>query len=161
MPMAPLNPPAFSGWILFGIMLNNTMKLAFRKPVDLIDHLVSIVTMGPYCHVGIVYDNMTISSEKKNGVVKHIFEDSAICDFIEIETSKEKEIIEFLENEIGCKYDLFGTLRFVLPFIKQSSDKWFCSELVVTALAKDSRFKGWEAQRFSPNSLYKKIKSLC
>ena len=137
------------------------MKLAFRKPVDFIDRLIAIITRGPYCHVSVVYGDMVISSEKKNGVTKHAFEDHAICDILEIKTSKEKEIIDFLEKEIGSNYDLCGALRFILPFLKPSSDKWFCSELIVAALAEDKKFKEWEAQRFSPNSLYNKIKSLC
>lgn len=43
-------------------------------------------------------------------------------------------LLPWLQKEDGSPYDYLGVLRFAVPFLRGSSDKWFCSELVAAAL---------------------------
>jgi hypothetical protein len=49
-------------------------------------------------------------------------------------------LLPWLQKENGGPYDYLGELRFALPFLRGSKDKWFCSELVAAALRE---LTGW------------------
>lgn len=55
----------------------------------------------------------------------------------------------------GAGYDFAGVLRFVLPFIKEHPQDWFCSESVVAACQSAGLFPGEQPWRCSPNRLAK------
>lgn len=44
------------------------------------------------------------------------------------------DAVEWLQKQIGKKYDFGGVLRFVTRWRKDQDEKWFCSELVFQAL---------------------------
>jgi hypothetical protein len=55
---------------------------------------------------------------------------------------------EFVFNEAG-KYDTAGVMRFVFRFMRQSRNRWFCSEAVVAA----ARFAGLDVMGQTPAHL--------
>jgi hypothetical protein len=70
------------------------------------------------------------------------------------------QVIEyFIQREYASPYDWAGIVRFVLPWVRPSRKRWFCSEFVACALARDPRFEvlGRRHYLFSPNRLYVKL----
>jgi hypothetical protein len=61
------------------------------------------------------------------------------------------------ESELDCRYDYYGCMRYVVPFLKQHPDDWFCSEVCAAALQQVhySPVMGIDAWRVSPNYLAK------
>lgn len=139
------------------------IKIAFKRSTNFLEYLISWFTFGPYCHVCIINDkNECYSCDKNYGVFKYNFVKPELFDYIELQSSKEKEILNFLENELGCKYDVLGVVRFIIPFIKESKDKWFCSEIMAQALSFDDKLKDFKnsPHKYSPNGVYRKLKEL-
>lgn len=91
---------------------------------------------GRYCHIGICIGNKQILSMTKNGVdIKHITEYKNKYDTFNIDTDKQNELIKFLLSLTPTlKYDFFGILSIVFPFIKQSSRRFYCSEFITLGL---------------------------
>lgn len=63
----------------------------------------------------------------------------------------ESRVTQFLEKQIGKKYDWLAIVRFLTRthILPDDKKRWFCSELVFTALASAEidlfkRTKGWE-----------------
>ena len=57
--------------------------------------------------------------------------------------------------KIGAGYDRAGVMRFVLPFVKEHPQDWFCSEFVVHLLQTEGYFTGEKAWTCSPNKLFR------
>lgn len=62
-------------------------------------------------------------------------------------------LLPWLQKEVGSPYDYLGVFRFVLPFLRGSNDRWFCSELVATALRD---LAGWQIEPATvrPSTVY-------
>lgn len=88
-------------------------------------------------HCELVFsDGMMFSASSRENIVrfkKHSFTGKA-WDRIELCTNKEKDIREWCETKEGLKYDYLGVLGFVIPFIKDRKNRWFCSEICSEAL---------------------------
>lgn len=57
-------------------------------------------------------------------------------------------VSDWLRRYQGQHYDCLGVLRFVCPWLRQSSGRWFCSEFVATVLGMDN------PAHQSPQSVY-------
>lgn len=135
------------------------VRLAFYKgpPADkwhLLSHKLTCWFTGSlYSHVELVIDGMAYSSSARDGGVraKQLDLTTGRWDVIDIEMVDplaESDALEWFIERLGEKYDWAGVLRFVLPFVPQRSNQWFCSEAVATALGLD---KPW---RTSPGDLW-------
>ena len=62
-------------------------------------------------------------------------------------------LLPWLQKEDGSPYDYLGVFRFAVPFLRGSSDKWFCSELVAAALRD---LAGWSVDpaKARPSTVY-------
>lgn len=62
-------------------------------------------------------------------------------------------LLPWLQKEDGSPYDYLGVLRFALPFLRGSKDRWFCSELVAAALRD---LAGWSIDpvKARPSTVY-------
>ena len=146
------------------------MKIAFYRyrksdPIykTIINRLVCWWTRGPYSHVEIVLGtnpdgtNICASSSARDGGVriKNIKMPSYKWDFIEVEADA-AQVRAWFEGQAGRKYDYLAWLGFLWRRESGSSNRWFCSEAVATALGYA------DAWRFDPNTLFvvltKKIK---
>ena len=71
-------------------------------------------------------------------------------------TPLEEAIVRtWAQREVGSPYDTWGVLRFVLPFVGQHPDAWFCSEICVAALQRINLCLGVRPWEVSPNRLRK------
>lgn len=136
------------------------MKIAFYKGTrpgisGLYNRFVRFIDAGPYSHCELVFsDGVSASSSFIDAGVrfKRIEYSEANWDFVEIPDYLENQARKWFEDHEGSKYDLLGNLRFVLFFIPQSKNKYFCNE----ALSESLGFK--ESWRLGPNgfaSLFK------
>lgn len=128
------------------------MIIALYKNTDhTFNRLVSWWTKGPYSHTELILKTgmSGSSSFRDKGVrVKRIGYKPANWDFIVLpDTYDAKEAEKWFEEHAEDLFDVLGIIGFVLRALKQSLNRWFCSESVLTALG---RIDAW---RFSPNDI--------
>lgn len=131
------------------------MKAAFYKSTrpgmaGIYNRLVRWWERGPYSHCELVFsDDMAASSSYEDGGVrlKQIDFDPAHWDFIDLPDRLEPAARGWFEAQHGKAYDLLGNMRFLLGFMSDGRDKWFCSEAVAAALGME------EPWRYGPNGL--------
>jgi hypothetical protein len=136
------------------------MKIAFYKSTKsgfagIYNRIVRWWDNGKYSHCEIIFsDGLSASSSFADGGVrfKQIEYDPMKWNFIELDLNETKTRIWF-ENHQGCKYDIIGNVRFIIDFLPDAQDKWFCSESIAESLG---IIESW---RFSPNTLYSVLKS--
>jgi hypothetical protein len=58
----------------------------------------------------------------------------------------------------GAGYDRAGVMKFVLPFMREHPQDWFCSEFTVFLLQSEGLFDGVNAHTCSPNKLFRLCK---
>lgn len=119
---------------------------------------------GKYSHSELVFSNgTTFSSDEADGGTrwKDQIETPADWDFIEVPCTTEEEarIKAFCNGEIGCKYDKRGIIFSFLPVPigLQSKDKWFCSEICVSALQLVGLLVGVTPASVAPSALAKML----
>lgn len=98
---------------------------------------ICIGTLSKYSHAELVIDGVCWSSSVRDGGVrqKQIDLDSGHWDVYEVlDVFDEAQALEWFKAHEGNPYDWMGIVRFVLPFVKQRPDQFFCSEAVATAL---------------------------
>lgn len=109
-----------------------------------LDNLICFATNSKYSHAELVlsYDEasnrgMCYSSSEWDGGVRdkyiHLEPDRWLIVPYETKYTKQ-EIVEFFYSHLGKKYDYLGALGVVLPFLSGRGDRWFCFEIVATAL---------------------------
>jgi hypothetical protein len=126
----------------------------FRDPGKFLAHVaICIRTLSKYSHCELVIDGVCWSSSARDGGVraKEIDLTTGHWDVFYVAddlNDKAAALAWFLEHE-GDRYDWLGIVRFVLPFVKQSPGKQFCSEAVDAALG------GQNSYKVSPKDLLK------
>lgn len=132
------------------------MKAAFYKGTRPgLAGLYNIITKwwgnGKYSHCELIFsDGMAASSSFADGGVrfKRIEFSPDRWDFIKLSDELEADARAWFEAHAGQKYDLRGNVRFVLDFLRDDKDKWFCSE------AKGAALGIKEPWRLDPNNLF-------
>jgi hypothetical protein len=128
------------------------MFLAFYKARGTwFDRLIRFVTRSPYSHVEVAITPLPNgrwlcgSSSVRDGGVRlkaiTLSQDNWDLCFV---GGDAYAVRAWFEARAGERYDWLGVLRFVLPFVGQSSRRWFCSEACLAALGLV------ETWRFSP-----------
>ena len=118
---------------------------------------VQFIDRGAYSHCQLVFtDGMSASASwMDNGVrFKRIDYNPEHWDFVQLPDHLEDFARSWFEFHEGMPYDLQGNVRFVLPFLPDSTSGWFCSEAIAAAL------QLYEPYRFGPNGLAAILKSL-
>lgn len=138
------------------------VRLAFYKaPGNFFDKLIRVLTRSPYSHVELVFGaDLFFSASSRDGEVRfrYINPEMAKWDFVRLDLTQwqEDNLKELCRDVVGKSYDWLGVLRFVLPLLRQSWDKWFCSEVCLDRLQHVGLFTpGPLAHRVSPGALYK------
>lgn len=109
---------------------------------------------GQYSHVELVFSDGVNASSVLDGGVRfeqpgvEKFSDPTQWSLVECSMFDEATARAWFTANQGKKYDVWGDAHFVVGFIKQSDNRYFCSEAVATALGFT---EGW---RFDPNALY-------
>lgn len=76
---------------------------------------------------------------------------------IDLRNWDEDAIRDWADGEIGCGYDWWGDLRFVIPWAKPHKERWFCSELCATAIQQLGVATTLTPFKMSPNRLYREL----
>jgi len=144
------------------------MKISFYKAWvagDFKDKVVSLWTMGPFSHCELIFsDGVCFSSSwREDGVgvrYKKIKFLPNRWDVIEVPTTETQEAIIRCwcdkRVEERARYDWWGIVQFVIPFIKQRDEDWYCSEICIAAL-KEGGVVNYSNFN-SPNNLYRLLK---
>jgi hypothetical protein len=124
----------------------NKIRLAlYRSPPcpNAVDWMIGRFSWSNYYHASIVFpDGTEWQSKPGRGVCKGkplgwLAEPGSRCELYEfiqpITEDDLQQITAFLIEEEGSGYDYKGILGFLLRWRSQSTDKWFCSELVFSA----------------------------
>lgn len=133
------------------------MILAFCRGKGFISAFIRWQTWSKYSHVAIVTPEGVYEATPKEGVhLRNFWDDTTGIDFFVVPTppSRERAAKEFLESQLGQKYDYWGVLRFLVRR-KSSDTKWFCSELAFRAaeIAGTKLLRGIEPIQISPGTL--------
>jgi len=103
----------------------------------LYNRLVRWIDRGPYSHCELIFsDGLAASASWMDGGVrfKVIDFDPEHWDFIDLPPDKEAAAREWFMGHLGDGYDLLGNLRFLFGWIRESADRWFCSEAFAASL---------------------------
>lgn len=138
------------------------MKVALYKGTrpglqGLYSRITRWIDQGPYSHCELVFsDGVSASASYIDGGVrfKSIDYNPAHWDFIEVPDYREGAARDWFRAHCGEPYDLWGNVRFVFGFARESKGKWFCSEAVMAALG----YK--EAYRYGPNGMAMLLRNL-
>lgn len=138
-----------------------SIQIAFyiAKHGTILDKLIAFLSSGKYSHAELVFpdgDCFSASCRDKGTRFKKIDFHPDRWDFITINVCNPEfdKLKDFCLKELGKKYDYLGALGIILP-LKQSNNKWFCSEIVVSSLQSINLFVGLKASSVSPNKLHK------
>lgn len=141
-----------------------TIKVIFYKAEgNLLDKLVRWWTSSLYSHCEILFNDGRIysadgwNSKMVRYTTKYNLDNWAVLE-VPLTDTKYRHLKNWCSDRVGQKYDWLGVIRFVLPFVPQSDDKWFCSELCGAAL----KFVGLlgfnvDVHGMSPQGLYNKL----
>lgn len=123
------------------------MTIYLFKNKGLVPSLIKFQTRSQYTHAAIEIDGFLYESVFK-GVVKtelsaalehykKVKYDKFECIWPALENNK-KEVKNFLEMQVGKKYDFTMLFRFLTreQATRKSKNRWFCSELVFAAINK-------------------------
>jgi hypothetical protein len=138
------------------------MKVAFykgtRSGIAAIYSIgVRLWTQSKYSHCELIFsDGMAASSSFSDGGVrfKMIDFDSEKWDIFEMPDHLEENARQWFIDHEGLKYDLLGNVRFIIGLVRNSNNRWFCSEAMGAALG---LMDSW---RFSPGDLFSIMKLL-
>lgn len=120
------------------------MKIALYKgpvsfwddPLHWITHwAIKIRSLSPYSHCELEIDGVCYSSSvRDHGVRSKVIDlKSGNWDVYRVDADEEFAIKLFQEH-MGNPYDWWGILRFVIPFVPQKKNQYFCSEIVGAAI---------------------------
>lgn len=75
---------------------------------------------------------------------------------INVNPNKRKELLKFLDEQVGKRYDYLGFLSFAFRWVKGKASVFYCSELAlkVYGIIKDEEYK----QKYTPEEFYELIK---
>lgn len=139
----------------------STIRIAFYKADgNFIDKIIRIITNSKYSHCELLLpDGRMFSSDGwNNGIVRYT-DKYTLCnwDFVNIDITEYElsTLLSWCDHKVGLKYDWMGVARFIIPFLKQDPEKWFCSELCCAALKFIGKLsRKVESFKMSPQNLY-------
>jgi len=143
------------------------MRVAFYKNTKrpgltgLFDALIRKVTGGPYSHCELIFpDGMAYSASIQDGGCrfKQIDFDPEKWDVVQLpwfSNTSQDTVMVFCHQEEGSAYDYPGVLRFLLPLLPQSKQRWFCSEVCCAALQTINLLPGVKPWQVHPSKLHR------
>lgn len=112
---------------------------------------------GLYSHAALFFgDDLVFEAHAEFGVrFRRYSPDPArwVTAILPLSAEDELKVREWCELHAGAGYDFCGVARFKAKVIAEDSEKFFCSEAVVSALAVVGMFPGVVASEVSPNRL--------
>jgi hypothetical protein len=141
--------------------MSNILKVAFYKASgNFSDKIIRLVTRSKYSHCELLLpDGRMFSSDGwDNGKVRYTYKYNINnWDFVDIDITDGEllTLISWCNHKIGLKYDWLGVFRFIIPFLKQDPERWFCSEICAAALRFINKINiSIKPYKLSPKNLY-------
>jgi hypothetical protein len=140
------------------------MKMAFFKTENIRDVLIACFTFGPYSHSEFLFSNGECFSATPVGnagvrlaPAASVLTDLSKWDFLELPINAEQEsnLRTWCNGEVGCPYDWNDVFRFILKFLPEDPNAWFCSEICLAGLQQVGMFKSRRPCNYSPNRFYR------
>jgi len=136
------------------------MTFQFHKNNSFISRLIRLLSHGEFNHVSILAGEFVYEAHIDKGVVKthqDKWNSSTVVDRIEYYSYNQPEVVEWLEKQVGKKYDITGIFSFISIFAKPRMGYWYCSELAMVAFSKMKGIQDEdiENQKVSPYLFYK------
>lgn len=138
-----------------------TIKIAFARAIrgNPIDWLIGIFSCGWASHVEAVFEDGTAYSARPfEGTSFHSIDlTSKRWVVIDVKMSNQdyKQFYLFCKGEEGCGYDWAGVLSFIVPFLRDSRTRWFCTEVILGAMKKTGRMLRVAWRRTTPTQMYR------
>lgn len=125
------------------------VRVIFYKPYHLLGWIIAKVTKSKYSHVGIMFNEYTVSDINLGGrvVARSLRLNSEYYDIVNV-----KAVIDFNKyyTYLDRKYDVRGALSYVFPFLKSRNRRYTCAEYVCNMLGLP--------EVVSPEELYEMLK---
>ena len=135
------------------------LTVHFLKSHTVSGWLIRLFTFSQWNHVSIEIYGQVYEARGRTGVTqtgaKGYQDQWAKTDTVQIDAPSPVSAVEFLDAQIGKRYDFGGIIA--LPFRKpwHGVSKWFCSELVAAALIASGLPKmRLDAYRVTPRDLW-------
>lgn len=126
----------------------------FHKTNTLIGYLIRIFTKSEFNHVSVTVDGYTYEADILQGVwVVPKEKNIGIIKSVEIKKVNDCEVIYFINEQLGKKYDLLGVLSFIWRFLPNRIGRWYCSELAMVSLCKGLGVEEFN-QKVTPKDFY-------
>jgi uncharacterized protein YycO len=121
------------------------VQVALFEPADWLDKLIATLSRGHYSHACLVlHDGSAVEARPFRpvqhiadiGVDRKVKQNVQLFD-VELTDAQYQKVIDFLQAQIGKKYDYPAVFGIVLNGSEDGRayrNKWFCSELVAAAL---------------------------
>lgn len=116
------------------------MKILAYKGTGLVSKLIRLQTRSEYSHVAIQLLDGTVVEAWAAGGVRHVASPleahkskTEIDVFLLTEEFDSGAVLQFLNSQLGKKYDFRSIFRFLTRRSSPLDDRWFCSELVLAA----------------------------
>ena len=140
--------------------LRDNITVVFASNNQPASIIIKLFTLSHWSHVAILDDDGFIYDSTLLSGVRRIHFDEwkthySNLDFTVFPVKDRSKVFEWLQTQVGNKYDALGILSFVLRKNYEDKDKWFCSEIVAHALG--VKYKPW---RLSPQFLSQFYKTL-
>ncbi len=138
-------------------------QLNFHHWDKLISKIIRFVSGGFYNHVSIQIDWVIWEAHIDCGVRRvniEEWDDTTVHSSrsLYVPPKRQKLLSDWLDKQVGKKYDLLGVLSFVWIFLKGKKGRWYCSELAMVALMKAlGIFKDEYSPRKTPQDLYEVV----
>ena len=110
----------------------------------LFDGAIRVITRSPYSH-GVRGKFMMLPGDRWDLL--------PAFDLKGRRTITDAQVSDRLRVHEGQKYDWLGVFRFICPILRQSKNRWFCSEFVATVLGMDN------PERQTPQTVYQYLKT--
>jgi len=118
------------------------IRIALYKGTSLISKIIQFQTRSKYSHAACLLDDNSIIEAWHVGGVRHVktlltdHTPRTPVDIYQITAThlQQEQFERFLFAQVGKKYDFRSVFRFLTKYPAVKNDKWFCSELVMTAL---------------------------
>jgi uncharacterized protein YycO len=119
------------------------MRILAYQGKSIISKLIKLQTRSPYSHVAVQLDDETVIETWGLVGVRHVASpkeahnpNTMIHAFEVIPEYDQELVLKFLKSQLGKKYDYRAIVRFLTRRDSPLDNRWFCSELVLTAFRK-------------------------
>ena len=117
--------------------------------------LIRWYTGSKYSHAELIIDDVWYSSSERDGGVRckniKLNPEKGDLFYLNTDDTSKALALEWFRMNKGKKYDYAGVARFVIPFLPNMSNRWFCFEAVgaMLGIEETDRLTGKHLEEFA------------